>query len=176
VAGGDGVMTTAATVIRPMTRRDIPAVATLEQAVYPQPWSVRVFFDELAQPNRAYFVAVDAEDLILGYGGLLLVEEDAHITTLAVVPEARRDRLGTRLMLALVEGALESGARHLTLEVRMSNAAARRLYERFGFAPVGLRKDYYRDEDALVMWAIDIDAEEYALRLDAIRRSLEGAP
>ncbi len=176
MAGGDGVMAevasvSAAPVIRPMTRRDIPEVATLEQAVYPQPWSVRVFFDELAQPNRAYFVAED-EGVVVGYGGLLLVEDDAHITTLAVSPEARRDRLGTRLMLALVESALEAGVHHLTLEVRMSNATARKLYERFGFSPVGLRKDYYREEDALVMWAIDIDAEEYTYRLDAIRRSL----
>jgi ribosomal-protein-alanine N-acetyltransferase len=176
VAGGDGMTSKAAAVIRPMTRRDIPAVATLEQEVYTQPWSVRVFFDELAQQNRAYFVAENGQGAIVGYGGLLLVEEDAHITTLAVLPEARRARLGTRLMLALVDGALEAGARHLTLEVRMSNAGARSLYERFGFAPVGLRKDYYRDEDALVMWAIDIDAEEYRLRLDVIRRSLQEAP
>jgi ribosomal-protein-alanine N-acetyltransferase len=103
------------------------------------------------------------------------VEEDAHVTTLAVDPNVRRRRLGTRLMLELVDIALERGAKHLTLEVRMSNASAQALYQRFGFAPVGLRKNYYRDEDALVMWAIDIDTDEYAERIIGIRRSLEAA-
>lgn len=167
--------TTAGGTIRPMTRQDIPIVATLEREVYPQPWSARVFFDELSQSNRVYLVAENRRGIIVGYGGLLLVEDDAHITTLAVLPEEQRSRIGTRLMLTLVEEALQSGVRHVTLEVRMSNAAARRLYERFGFAPVGMRKDYYRDEDALVMWAIDVDADEYTSRLDAIRRSLEDA-
>jgi ribosomal-protein-alanine N-acetyltransferase len=76
-------------------------------------------------------------------------------------------------MMALVDAALEADARHLTLEVRMSNQAAQRLYQRFGFAPVGLRKNYYRDEDALVMWAIDIDTDDYRDRLAAIRPDLQ---
>jgi ribosomal-protein-alanine N-acetyltransferase len=110
---------------------------------------------------------------ILGYGGLMLIEEDAHITTLAVVPGFRRLRLGTRLLLTLVERAVGGGARHLTLEVRATNTDAQRLYERFGFAPVGKRKGYYAGEDAIVMWALDIDAEEYSLRLGEIRSELE---
>ena len=130
--------------IRPMDRHDIPAVATLEQEVYDSPWSVRVFYDELAQENRRYLVA-ENDGEVVGYGGLLTVESDAHITTLAVAPHARGRRLGTRLMMALVAAAIESGADHITLEVRMSNQDAQRLYQRFGFAPVGLRKDYYRD-------------------------------
>ncbi|HEX9856552.1 MAG TPA: ribosomal protein S18-alanine N-acetyltransferase [Acidimicrobiia bacterium] len=162
--------------IRPMTTRDIPVVAALETKVYPQPWSIGVFNDELAQPNRRYLVADDAHEGIVGYAGLLVVEEDAHITTVAVDTSARRHRIGTRLMLALVDAAIEKGARHLTLEVRVSNAAARLLYERFGFAPVGMRKAYYVDEDAVVMWAIDIDSSEYAARIHAIRASLEVTP
>ncbi len=160
--------------IRPMTTRDIAEVATLEAAIYPQPWAARIFYDELALENRSYVAAVEA-DVVVGYAGLLIVDEDAHVTTLAVDPRVRRRRLGTRLMLELVDIALERGARHLTLEVRMSNASAQALYQRFGFAPVGLRKNYYRDEDALVMWAIDIDTDEYADRIEAIRQSLEVA-
>ena len=76
-------------------------------------------------------------------------------------------------MLALVDAALAAGARYLTLEVRVSNEGARRLYQRFGFAPVGVRKDYYRDEDALVMWATDIDGDGYAERIASIREMLE---
>jgi ribosomal-protein-alanine N-acetyltransferase len=158
--------------LREMNHRDVAAVATLERVVYPQPWSARTFYDELALANRRYIVAED-DGAVVGYAGLLLVEEDAHITTLAVDPAARRLRVGTRLMIELVDRALSAGARHLTLEVRVSNSAARSLYERFGFAPVGVRKNYYRDEDALVMWATDIDDDEYAGRVATIRAELE---
>ncbi|KAA3637127.1 MAG: ribosomal-protein-alanine N-acetyltransferase [Armatimonadetes bacterium] len=159
--------------IRAMERLDIPAVAALESVIYATPWSPRVFFDELAMDNRSYLV-VEGDSGVVGYGGLLMVEEDAHITTLAVAPEMRGKRLGVKLMLALVDEALAHGARHLTLEVRVSNTPAQGLYERFGFDPVGRRKDYYVDEDALVMWATDVDTVEYKERISAIRDSLEG--
>ena len=162
-----------APVIRPMRHTDVPAVSELERVIYPQPWSLRVFFDELALSNRSYVVATDDGGGLLGYAGLMHVDPDAHVTTLAVDPEARRDRIGTRLMLALVDEAYRRDARNLTLEVRMSNAAAQRLYQRFGLAPVGLRKNYYRNEDALVMWALDIDGDEYRRRVSDIRADLE---
>lgn len=159
--------------IRPMTRGDIPAVAALESEIYPQPWSPRVFFDELAMENRRYVVVLDGSSSVIGYGGLLIVEEDAHITTIAVAPSSRGHQLGTRLMLRLVDEAVAAGTRHLTLEVRASNETAQRLYQRFGFEPVGRRKNYYKDEDALVMWATDIDTGDYQERILSIRRSLE---
>lgn len=159
--------------IREMTRGDIPSVAEMEAEIYDQPWSPRVFFDELAMENREYLVVTNGGSRIVGYGGLLVVDEDAHITTLAVAPEARGQRLGKRLMLALVDRALGVGARHLTLEVRLSNSSARGLYELFGFDPVGRRKNYYKDEDALVMWATDIDASDYEDRLTSIRSTIE---
>lgn len=158
--------------IRDMGRGDIPAVAALEAVIYPQPWSPRVFFDELAMDSRSYVVAIDAGGTLVGYGGLLLVEEDAHITTVAVDPEVRGQHVGSRVMLALVERALAAGARHLTLEVRITNSVAQGLYDRFGFDPIGRRKNYYKDEDALVMWATDIDTPEYAERLTSIREDL----
>ena len=157
---------------RDMLPADLPRVLELETAIYPQPWSPLVFTEELSQANRVYLVAVDDDDTVVGYAGLMVVAADAHITTVAVDPVARGNRLGTRLMLALADAAVEAGAEHLTLEVRMSNEAAQRLYERFGFAPVGLRKNYYRDEDALVMWAIDIGTAEYRERLESIREGL----
>ncbi|MEE8457249.1 MAG: ribosomal protein S18-alanine N-acetyltransferase [Acidimicrobiia bacterium] len=162
------------TAIREMTRGDIPAVAALEVEVYDQPWPPRVFFDELATDNREYLVVTNGDSGVIGYGGLLIADDDAHITTLAIAPEARGRQLGKRLMLALIDRALGIGARHLTLEVRLSNSSAQGLYELFGFAPVGKRKNYYEDEDALVMWATDIDACDYADRIAAIRSDIEG--
>jgi ribosomal-protein-alanine N-acetyltransferase len=161
-------------IIRDMKRGDIPSVAALEAVVYDQPWSPRVFFDELAMDNREYLVITNGDKRIIGYGGLLVVDDDAHITTLAVAPEARGQKLGKRLMLALVDQARDVGARHLTLEVRLSNSSAKGLYELFGFEPVGRRKNYYKNEDALVMWATDIDASDYADRLVSIRSDLDG--
>ena len=160
--------------IRAMSRSDVPTVATLERDIYPQPWSARVFFDELGHANRSYVVATEGDEIV-GYGGFMLVESDAHITTLSVTPGQRRRRLGTRILLALVERAVGRGARHLTLEVRATNTDAQLLYERFGFSPVGKRKGYYQGEDAIVMWALDVDAEEYGTRLDEIRSDIKAA-
>jgi ribosomal-protein-alanine N-acetyltransferase len=75
----------------------------------------------------------------------------------------------------LIEAGLARGARNLTLEVRATNAGAQRLYERFGLSAVGLRKHYYRDDDAVIMWATDIDQSDYAERLADIRHGLEEA-
>jgi len=159
------------TSLGPMGPGDVAAVAAIETAVFPDPWSEQAFREELAAPGRRYLVAEEGGEVV-GYGGLLVVEEDAHIVTLAVAPEARGRGLGTRLMLALVEEALAAGSSHLTLEVRVSNEAAQALYRRFGFQTVGRRVRYYRDEDALIMWALDADSADYAGRLAAIREAL----
>ena len=97
-----------------------------------------------------------------------------HITTIAVHPDHRRCGIGTHLMLQLALDACARGATALTLEVRASNASAQGLYQRFGLAPVGVRKNYYEDlqEDAIIMWAHDIDTEEYAERLRRIEQQL----
>lgn len=157
---------------RPMTDADIPVVIELERAIYPQPWSEGVFNDELRLANRVYVVA-EHDGALLGFAGLMLIEEDAHVTTLAVKDEIRKGGLGTRLMLQLISAGLEQGARNLTLEVRATNEGAQRLYNRFGMVAVGLRKHYYRDDDAVIMWATDIDQPDYAVRLAEIRSSLE---
>ncbi len=151
---------------------DIPVAAEIEARVYPQPWSERVFQDELGEENRTYLLA-EMEGVIAGYGGLMVVGNEAHITTLVVDHAHRQGRIGTRLMLELTETAISQGARSLTLEVRASNVAAQALYRRFGMAPVGVRKNYYRTEDALIMWVHDIDGAEYADLVAGIRARLE---
>jgi ribosomal-protein-alanine N-acetyltransferase len=159
------------TTLRPMGPDDVPAVARLEQLVFPDPWSENAFHEELVAPGRRYVVAEEGS-AIVGYAGLLVVGDDSHVVTLAVHPEARGRGLGTRFMLRLVDEARAAGAAHLTLEVRVSNHPAQSLYRRFGFETVGLRRHYYRDEDALIMWALDIDSPGYQQRLAEIREGL----
>jgi ribosomal-protein-alanine N-acetyltransferase len=157
--------------IRPMLPEDIEACLRIEQATYPTPWTEGIFKDELSGTDRAYLVA-EFSGGIVGYGGLLLVIPEAHVTTVTVSPDHRGGRVGTRLMLHLTTAALEAGATSLTLEVRVSNRPAQALYQRFGMAPVGVRKLYYRDEDALIMWVHDLDGDEYRARLDKIKMAL----
>jgi len=161
---GGGVTTM---VIRPLTTGDLAAVVALEAANQPSPWSEKVFANELGAENRIYLVAED--DLIVGFGGVMLVGDEAHVTNLLVGPGSRRQGIGLELMKALIEAAIEDGARHLTLEVRSKNEAARALYAQLGLAPVGVRKGYYVDDDALILWAHDIDGEEYRARLEEMR-------
>jgi ribosomal-protein-alanine N-acetyltransferase len=90
-----------------------------------------------------------------------------------VDPSHRTRGIGTRLMLAVARAGLEAGAEHLTLEVRTTNESAIRLYERFGFQAIGVRRNYYRDGDAIVMWALDIADTDYRARLDRIAEEVQ---
>lgn len=165
-------MAVVTTELRPMEEAHLPAVADLEVAAFADPWSERTLAEELALTDRRYVVAIGDDGVLAGYGGLMLVGEDAHVLTIAVDPRLRRRGLGTRLMSRLVDEAIAAGARHLTLEVRVSNEAARSLYRKFGFEPVGVRRRYYRDEDALIMWAVDADGEAARRRFRRIREEL----
>jgi len=107
-----------------------------------------------------------------------LMVDEAHITTFAVHPGWRRQRIGERLLLAFLDVAVDQGAHEATLEVRLSNLAARRLYEKFGFRPVGLRPRYYSDdhEDALIMTTLPLDESQMRERIARRRAELEAAP
>ena len=163
-------------VIGSMRRRHLRGVLRIEQQVYPRPWSMGLFMSELGfRAGRVYLVAkVDGE--VVGYGGLMLVQDDGHITTLAVDPAWHRHGIGSRVLLALGTAAVERGARNLTLEVRITNRPAQELYRRFGFVPAGIRKGYYveTNEDALVMWANDVDGEEHGARVEALAAGIRG--
>ena len=157
----------AAVQVVPMRRRHLRSVLQIEAQVYPRPWTLGLFLSELnLHTARSYFVA-RAANRVVGYGGIMLSLEDAHITTLAIDPAWQRHKLGQRLMVVLVREAVRRGAKSLTLEVRVSNEAAKALYRRFGLAPAGIRKGYYLEsgEDAIVMWAHDIDSDDYSGRL-----------
>jgi len=159
-----------------MRRRHLRSVLRIEAQVYARPWSLSLFVSELAlRTTRAYYVArVDGS--LCGYAGLMVTGEDGHITTLAVDPAWHRRKIGTRLLLVQAREAIQRGASSLTLEVRVGNAGAQEMYRRFGFRPAGVRKNYYveTNEDALVMWAHDVDAADYRERLAEIEAGIPG--
>ena len=159
-----------------MRRRHLRGVLRIENQVYPRPWSLGLFLSELAlRTTRVYFVA-KVGATVVGYAGLMLTGSDGHITTIAVDPAWHRRGIGTRLLLALSRAGVALGCAGLTLEVRMSNDAAQGMYRRFGYAPAGVRKNYYAEsnEDALIMWAHDVDLPAYADRLASIESELPG--
>lgn len=160
----------------PMRRRHLRSVLRIEAQVYPRPWSLSLFLSELALRSTRVYMVARVDGIVVGYSGLMITGEDAHVTTIAVDPEWHRQKIGSRLLCQMVRQALERGARHLTLEVRVSNTAAQALYRKFGFHPAGVRKNYYMEtnEDALVMWADDIDADSYTLRLNRIEEAIPG--
>jgi ribosomal-protein-alanine N-acetyltransferase len=160
----------------PMRRRHLRSVLRIESQVYPRPWSLSLFMSELAlRSSRAYYVA-RVDGVVVGYAGLMMSGDDGHVTTIAVDPAWHRRKIATRLLLTLAREAVRRGAANLTLEVRVTNKGAQELYRRFGFAPAGIRKNYYDEtnEDALVMWANDIDSDEYETRLDLLSRGVPG--
>lgn len=163
--------------VTPMRRRHLRSVLVIEAKVYPRPWSLGLFVGELSlRSSRVYNVArVGAE--IVGYAGLMLNGEDAHVTTIAVDPVWQRNHVGSRLMLEMALAARSRGVRNLTLEVRVANRGAQALYHQFGFSPAGIRKNYYSEtnEDALIMWANDIDSFDYGRRLAEIAVAIPGA-
>lgn len=158
----------------PLRRRHLRTVARIEEDCYPRPWSATLFLSELAQRTSRRYCAATIGPMVVGYAGLMLVMDEGHVTTLTVDPAWHRRGIGTVLLLDLARAAPRLGARHLTLEVRTGNHAAQTLYRRFGFAPAGVRRNYYAEtgEDAIIMWAYDIDSAEYGERLSLIEARL----
>jgi len=164
--------------IVPLRRRHLRTVVHIEEECYPRPWSAALFLSELAQRATRRYTVATIGPMVAGYAGLMFVADEGHVTTLTVDPAWHRHGIGAALLLDLARAAPGRGAKHLTLEVRTGNDGAQALYRQFGFAPVGLRKNYYAEtgEDAIVMWANDIDGPEYRQRLEKIESRLKAAP
>jgi ribosomal-protein-alanine N-acetyltransferase len=160
-----------------MTLDDVPDVHRIERASFPVPWPDYAFRQELQTNRLAHYFIVRAADEAVAYGGLWMMVDEAHITTFAVMPQWRRHGIGGRLMVELMRAALSLNARIATLEVRITNGAARALYAQFGFRPVGVRPRYYTDngEDALIMTTDDLSSPEMQDRLEALERRYEAA-
>lgn len=143
--------------LRPMLMEDIPQIIAIEKQSFPTPWSAYAFTCELCDNEFAYYLVLTAENdpsNVVGYGGMWIIIDEAHITNIAVSPEYRGRMLGEHLMTGLMELAISKKVERMTLEVRVSNDRAQRLYKRLGFKPAGIRPGYYIDtnEDALIMW------------------------
>jgi ribosomal-protein-alanine N-acetyltransferase len=139
--------------IRRMNEMDIDSVLVVEQQSFTTPWSREGFVNEMKNELSQYLVLVH-DGKIIGYAGMWIIVDEAHVTNVAILNEYRGQKLGEQLMTALIERAKERGALSMTLEVRESNRVAQGLYAKFGFVSRGVRRKYYTDtqEDALVMW------------------------
>lgn len=141
---------------RTMTTGDIPRVAHLEQVVFTDPWSEKVYRETLVLDGVEYIVACDdeAEETIIGAAGVRNIVGVGEITNVMLLPEYRGQGTGRRMLTELMDRGRRLGAKDFTLEVRQSNERAIKLYEKLGFVCEGVRKDFYRNptENALIMW------------------------
>jgi ribosomal-protein-alanine N-acetyltransferase len=140
---------------RKLKLRDLSAIEDIEQTSYPTPWSRSMFAGELAKPSSICLGAVDGErNELIGYLIISRYVDAWHVMNIAVAPEYRRRGIARRLMERLFEVTARDARRGYTLEVRVSNEAAIRLYEGLGFRARGIRRGYYTDnrEDAVIMW------------------------
>jgi ribosomal-protein-alanine N-acetyltransferase len=176
-----------APIFAPMTGADLPAVMEMEQVSFPTPWSIDTYRRELLVHNSSYWVArptlrrdeakVQADiPAVLAYGGMWLLGEDAHITTIATHPQWRRRHIGEWILIKMAEVARSHGVSALTLEVRLHNLGAQALYEKLGFIAVGLRRGYYQDtgEDARLLTLYAIDHPSVWEKLKARLEEIEG--
>jgi len=164
--------------IEPMRIDDLPAVHAIELASFDAPWPPEAYRNDLETNRLAQYLVARIGDEIAAYGGMWLMVDEGHIITFAVHPTWRRQRIGERLLLAFLDLAADRGAHEATLEVRLSNLPARRLYEKYGFRPVGLRPRYYSDngEDALIMTTDPLASAPMRERIVSLRAAVDAAP
>jgi [ribosomal protein S18]-alanine N-acetyltransferase len=144
--------------IRRMGHGDIEGVLAIEQQSFTLPWTRQLFLDEFKHPETSFFYVLEQNQQVLGYAGFWLVQDEAHITNLAVHPDFRREHRAHLLLSHLLNQAKQLGAKRATLEVRSSNTAALGLYQKMGFEIIAIRAKYYPDnqEDALILWHNDL--------------------
>ena len=149
-----------APVLAPLTVKDLDEVAVIESVSFTAPWPTSAYTTELTTNRLARYVGARMSGVLVGFGGIWLMVDEAHITTMAVLPANRRSGVATMLLLELLQEARRGGARVATLDVRVSNVDAQRLYLAFGFIKVGRRIRYYDDngEDALIMTTAELES------------------
>ena len=160
--------------IEPMTQADLPAILRIEGLSFTTSWPVNAFSNEIRDNKLAHYFVGRLDGTIVAYGGIWVILEDSHITTIAVHPDYRGLKLGEEMLIKLLDEAILQGASWITLEVRESNDVAQKLYRKYGFTTVSTRRGYYSDngENALVMWAGNLKGELYGARLRVLRAAL----
>lgn len=141
-------------VIQKMSADDIDEILEIEQESFNTPWTRWIFESELAKGDRSHFLVAKSGGVILGYVGFWMVFDEAHIVNIAVRSDLRQMGIGTLLLASALVLAERMDAKKATLEVRVSNTPAQKLYQKFGFEMISIRKKFYTDtgEDAYVMW------------------------
>ncbi len=161
--------------IEKMSAADLPAVLRIEGLSFTTSWPPNAFANEIRDNKLAHYYVGRVDGEIVAYGGIWVILEDSHVTTIAVHPDCRGRKLGEEMLLRLLDEAIAQGASWITLEVRESNESAQKLYRKYGFTTVSTRRGYYSDngENALVMWAGNLKGELYAARLRVLRGALD---
>lgn len=141
-------------IIRPLKKGDIKEVAAIEEASFSDPWRDSTFYSELYHGDTSKFLIAQMDKRVVGYVGMWLIGDEAHIVNIAVHPNYRRQGIGTKLVMALFDEIRKKGIERITLEVRASNIIAQQFYKKFDFQEIAIQEKYYRDthEDALIMW------------------------
>jgi ribosomal-protein-alanine N-acetyltransferase len=162
--------------IAAMHQEDIPVVIDIESVSFSTSWPANAFSNEIGENKLAHYYVGRVDGKVVAYGGIWVILEDSHITTIAVHPEYRGRGLGEQMLVHLLDEAMARGASWITLEVRESNEIAQRLYRKYGFTNVSVRRAYYSDnnENAVVMWAGNLRGQLYRNRLQALRAALYG--
>ncbi|WP_127018125.1 ribosomal protein S18-alanine N-acetyltransferase [Anoxybacter fermentans] len=140
-----------------MNRNDLDQILAIERSSFSNPWSKQTFEAEISGENKfAYYLVARCKDEVVGYLGAWFILSEVHITNIAVKPSHRRRGIAKKLINFLITQAKERGVTAVTLEVRVSNYPAQKLYRKLGFKEVGVRPKYYQDnnEDALIMWKV----------------------
>lgn len=147
-------------IVEEMREEHLPGVLEIENRSFPTPWSRKAFLSELRDNAFAHYIVLLDGDRVVGYGGMWLLFDEAHVTNIAIHPAYRGRGLGGFLLTEMERRAAARGMKRMTLEVRPSNVMAQRLYRKHGFQPRGLRRGYYADtrEDAIIMWKDDLQA------------------
>ncbi len=140
--------------IVPMMLGDVNGVLDVERTSFSTPWSREAFVSEVMYNCNAFYLVAKLENKIIGYVGTWIILDEAHVTNVAVHSEYRRQHVGEKLLVTLIEEMKKRDVIKMTLEVRVSNVGAQKLYEKLGFVSVGIRPGYYQNnaEDAVIMW------------------------
>lgn len=146
--------------IRPMTLEDIQAIYDLEVKCFKVPWTKEAFKNEVEKNKLAHYYVLSVDNKVIGYGGVWHIMDEGHITNIAIDPSYRNKGYGKFLMKRIMEESRKIGIDYMTLEVRVTNTSAIKLYEALGFKTSGIRPNYYTDnqEDAKIMW---VDLKEF---------------